>query len=278
MSDARTHAERVRALVIDREPTTLLELEDILGVTLPRSEPRPWRLRKRNPIAGVLDVRLAFLGQGVTALQRDPDPPLEHLEIALAEERCEELARAMLGAPDGIGWTRAAGYLTASSDRLYWQRRHPVATERDPAEDAALVEKLVATVERPLTWPLLAELFGPLTIDGWRETWHVRTPRWQAHANFIQGAAPVLLSVTFQPRLVAHALVAALGWHDTVLGFQPPSLWDGRTNAHPKTCDGKNVMLCFELDHVKDLPPGTPYAAAFRNREPLAWSFDIGRR
>lgn len=278
MTAARAHAERVRALVIDREPTTLVELEDILGVALPRSEPRPWRLRKRNPIAGVIDVRLAFLGRDLASLRADRDPPIEHLEIVLAEDRCDELACAMLGERSDIGWQRATGHLTATSDRLYWKRRHATATESDPEEDALLVEKLVGTVEEPLTWPRLAELFGPLSIDGWTETWHARTPRWRAQALGIDAAVPTTLSVTFHPRLLAHALVAALGWHDTVLGFQPPSLLDGRTNAHPRTCDGKSVMLCFEYDLVKDLPPGTPYAAAFRDREPLAWSFDIGRR
>jgi hypothetical protein len=87
-----------------------------------------------------------------------------------------------------------------------------------------------------------------------------------------------VLYVTFSPLLAGSPLVAALGWHDVVLGFQPPSLVDGRTNAHPQTSEGKSVMMCFEHEYVKDIPAGTPYAAAFRDREPLVWSFDIGRR
>lgn len=262
MSASASDAERVIALVLDREPTRLRELEDLIGVTFERNALRPWRAVCPQSVAGISALAATFVGDSLVTLAADPDPELVRYQLRSEGVDVDALATSLLG--EGRRWRRGAGEFSTSGKELYWELRAPVAPARSDADRDELVERIATLVDRDPTQTAIEETFGPLRIDGRAPSRVVYGPTWALQVMPHEGA-PRRLRFELAPALPCAPLFAALGWRDIIVGRFGGHYLALHSGSHVRPFTAYCEAIGVFFDTALEIQAGDSFVHAFRD-------------
>lgn len=133
-------ADAIVMQVLDREPTTLLELESLLGRTLDRDPIAEARALIRTDFDGFVEIEVKFLDEG-------ENPRIARMTL-VTRMSCHALARRLFGDPvqrfDDHEWSRGHGVFSCDllrRNQLEW--RHASEPEDEFTWDGPHVDNVL---------------------------------------------------------------------------------------------------------------------------------------